>query len=99
MGQFNIFGGILDPGHCEVHPHIHEEYPCFLCLEKPEPRPAQMMVEFGFYPDDPIRSDPYMTGLLEVIGTYLPREPEWSMLITHLRSLVAAKKAETDASL
>lgn len=29
---FDIFGQRLLPGHCEVHPHIHDEYPCCMCL-------------------------------------------------------------------
>jgi hypothetical protein len=29
---WDIFGNLLCPGYCEVHPHIHEEYPCSLCI-------------------------------------------------------------------
>lgn len=33
MGMsFDIYGEWLQPGHCEVHPYIHEEYPCSACL-------------------------------------------------------------------
>ena len=30
--SFDIYGNNLRPGHCEVHPHVHEEYPCSVCL-------------------------------------------------------------------
>ena len=43
---FDIYGCHLRPGHCEVHPDVHEEYPCFVCLsemnakkERPQQRP------------------------------------------------------------
>ncbi len=29
----DIYGGSLRRGHCEVHPHVHESYPCSVCLE------------------------------------------------------------------
>lgn len=29
---FDIYGGNLRPGHCEVHPHVHEEFPCHVCV-------------------------------------------------------------------
>ena len=29
---WDIYGDRLLPGHCEVHPYVHEEYPCPLCL-------------------------------------------------------------------
>lgn len=30
---FDIYGETLEKGHCEVHPHINQEYPCFQCNE------------------------------------------------------------------
>jgi hypothetical protein len=29
--SFDINGNKLQPGHCEVHPHINEDYPCSVC--------------------------------------------------------------------
>jgi hypothetical protein len=31
---YNIYGENLRPGHCEVHPHVHEEYPCSVCISE-----------------------------------------------------------------
>lgn len=31
---YDIYGNTLRRGHCEVHPHVHEEYPCSLCYEE-----------------------------------------------------------------
>lgn len=40
---FDIYGNRLRVGHCEVHPHVHQEYPCDVCLSerrsKPQPIP------------------------------------------------------------
>ena len=30
--SFDIYGNNLARGHCEVHPHVAEEYPCSLCM-------------------------------------------------------------------
>ena len=29
--SFDIYGNNLRSGHCEVHPHVHESYPCSVC--------------------------------------------------------------------
>ena len=29
---FDIYGNVLSRGCCEVHPHVHEEYPCHVCI-------------------------------------------------------------------
>lgn len=31
--SWDIYGNPLRRGHCEAHPHIAEEYPCFVCIE------------------------------------------------------------------
>ena len=30
--SYDIYGNPLRRGHCEVHPHVHEEYPCSVCM-------------------------------------------------------------------
>lgn len=32
--EFDIYGGNLRSGHCEVHPHVHEEFPCSICCSE-----------------------------------------------------------------
>lgn len=32
--SWDIYGNPLQRGHCEVHPHVHEEYPCSLCMSE-----------------------------------------------------------------
>ena len=32
--SWDIYGNPLQRGHCEVHPHVHEEYPCSVCLSE-----------------------------------------------------------------
>jgi hypothetical protein len=29
---WDIYGHALRTGHCEVHPHVAEEYPCSVCM-------------------------------------------------------------------
>ena len=36
--NFDIYGNRLARGHCEVHPHVHQEYPCDLCLPQRSPK-------------------------------------------------------------
>jgi hypothetical protein len=31
---FDIYGNNLQRGHCEIHPYVHEEYPCSICLSE-----------------------------------------------------------------
>jgi hypothetical protein len=31
MNKYDIYGGHLRRGHCEVHPWVHEYYPCSVC--------------------------------------------------------------------
>ena len=31
---WDIYGNHLTPGYCEVHPHISQEYPCWICLDE-----------------------------------------------------------------
>lgn len=30
--SYDIYGNPLRRGHCEAHPHVHEEYPCSMCV-------------------------------------------------------------------
>lgn len=32
--SYDIYGNDLARGHCEVHPHVRQEYPCFVCLSE-----------------------------------------------------------------
>lgn len=32
--SWDIYGNPLQRGHCEVHPHVYEEYPCSVCLSE-----------------------------------------------------------------
>jgi len=35
---FDIYGQHLQRGHCEVHPWVHSEYPCPVCLSESDKR-------------------------------------------------------------
>ncbi len=51
--SWDIYGNPLQRGHCEVHPHVHEEYPCSLCMsergqtQQPHDALAQLQYEFA----------------------------------------------------
>lgn len=36
--SYDIWGNPLPHGHCEVHPHVHEEYPCSVCMAEKQQR-------------------------------------------------------------
>ena len=38
---FDIFGENLRAGHCEVHPWVHEGYPCSVCISESNQRSSQ----------------------------------------------------------
>ncbi len=38
---FDIYGGNLRGGHCEVHPQVHESYPCSVCYSESNQRQVQ----------------------------------------------------------
>lgn len=38
---YDIYGNSLRAGHCEVHPHVHEEYPCGVCISESQGREQQ----------------------------------------------------------
>ena len=47
---YDIYGCYLKPGHCEVHPDVREQYPCYLCYQEQQAREdyeryAQEMME------------------------------------------------------
>ena len=37
---FDIYGGHLRPGYCEVHPDVPEPYPCYECVHNAQPSPS-----------------------------------------------------------
>ena len=43
--SYDIYGNNLRRGHCEVHPHVHEEYPCSLCFMENERHRQQKEAE------------------------------------------------------
>lgn len=42
---FDIYGNTLRRGHCEVHPHVHEEYPCSVCDRENRERHEQQQIQ------------------------------------------------------
>lgn len=48
--SWDIYGNPLARGHCEVHPHVHEEYPCSVCMaEKRQREQASQQSEAEYY--------------------------------------------------
>ncbi|HEC61465.1 MAG TPA: hypothetical protein ENI27_04350 [bacterium] len=47
---YDIYGGVLRRGYCEVHPDNNQEYPCDICMgedQHPEqPYPEQTIEEY-----------------------------------------------------
>jgi hypothetical protein len=47
--SYDIYGEPLRRGHCEVHPHVHEEYPCSVCIQESNNRNSQQQSECDRY--------------------------------------------------
>lgn len=47
--SYDIYGNPLQRGHCEVHPHVHEEYPCSVCIQENNNRNAHKQSESDHY--------------------------------------------------
>ena len=48
--SWDIYGNPLARGHCEVHPHVHEEYPCSVCMaEKQQRQQRDQQSEAEYY--------------------------------------------------
>lgn len=41
---FDIYGNVLRPGYCEVHPNVSESYPCSVCYAESKAR--QMDIDY-----------------------------------------------------
>lgn len=50
--SWDIYGNPLRRGHCEVHPHVHEEYPCSVCMSErgqvQQPHDALQQLQYEF---------------------------------------------------
>ena len=73
--SYDIYGEILRKGHCEVHPHVHEEYPCSFCMAERELNERQ---ETGPYPSIidllEINSDEFIKISLDIYKELLLNE-------------------------
>lgn len=46
---FDIYGGTLLRGHCEVHPWVHEEFPCPVCIREDRDRKKAKAEEDAYW--------------------------------------------------
>jgi len=67
--SFDIYGNHLRRGYCEVHPDVHEEYPCSQCIEDNQPQPS--------YPE------PSIKDLFGECGNQLPTDPTTTCAINN----------------
>lgn len=47
--SYSIYGERLESGHCEVHPWVHADYPCPLCLEDSRKRVDEKHAEAQYW--------------------------------------------------
>lgn len=47
--MWDIYGNPLRRGHCEVHPHVREEYPCIICRMQSMKREENKQREREYY--------------------------------------------------
>lgn len=87
---FDIYGGNLRHGHCEVHPHVHEHYPCTLC--NLETRKPVQPVDNRLHPDDPLNTFPALADWLQHVGCYGAGQSmeEWGQIVTWCREAASS---------
>lgn len=91
---FDIYGRVLRSGHCEVHPHVHEEYPCTLCyLEQERHKMQQEKEPVELHPDDPLNEVKAIANALQYVGTHgaghgLEGMKQWGQVVTWCRDAV-----------
>lgn len=49
--SFDIYGEHLQRGDCEVHPWVHEDYPCSICLSENAQRRREKAEEARHWAD------------------------------------------------
>lgn len=47
--SFDIYGNNLLRGHCEVHPYVHEPYPCSVCFRDADEQKRMREQEYEHY--------------------------------------------------
>lgn len=47
--SWDIYGNPLRSGYCEVHPDVHESWPCAHCMEEEAERRAYLQAEADYY--------------------------------------------------
>ena len=46
---YDIYGNDLRRGYCEVHPHVHQEYPCDICYREIEQNNRNNQMQNDYY--------------------------------------------------
>ena len=97
--SYDIWGNPLPRGHCEVHPHVHEEYPCSVCMaEKRSREQASQQSEAEHYLQVEIdrlkaERDDLLAALDGLVDCYCSVSPDLTRdeRINHRRTLSKAQ--------
>ena len=60
--SWDIYGNQLRRGHCEVHPNVHEEYPCSACMAESSVKEAERYAQSAY---EEGQSNGYQQGLAD----------------------------------
>lgn len=88
---FDIYGKNLRENHCEVHPWVHETYPCTICFQEGELQKRknrkQEPIDNRLHPDDPLNSFPSLSDWLQHIGCYGAGQSmeQWGKIVSWCR--------------
>lgn len=66
---FDIYGNDLRRGHCEVHPTVHEEYPCRICVSESNRRRPMTQAEKDSEAGKVGTVDPLVSQVVDAIKT------------------------------
>lgn len=86
---YDIYGGLLERGHCEVHPDVAEPYPCSECLHD------QPISQHGAQPE-PCEGCYYATGQMQDCDGSCATIPmaKWDYFRSHPEQLADALASE-----
>lgn len=102
--SWDIYGNPLQRGHCEVHPHVHEEYPCSVCIAEKEQHNQQdenayLLAQCQDYINDmqPLVDD--AKALLEALSDLLALAERWEESLDSHYSARSIEEIEADGDL
>lgn len=98
---WDIYGNPLQRGHCEVHPHVHEEYPCSVCMsergqtQQPHDALQQLQYEFAQQGDYIKQLEAERDALAAQVEAIAKDRDDWKNAMARAASVLLLHKVPT----